>query len=284
MDKKTFSLIASVQKKEITDHFIYLGLAKKAGKNKKILEQIARHELRHYNYWKSSTKMDVKPSPLRVYFYVLLSSIFGISFGLKIMEKGESADQIVYSRLSDKFKGIKVILKDEKYHEKEVANLLSDERLEYASSIVLGLNDALVELTGALSGLTLALHGTRIVALTGLIVGFAASLSMAASGYLSSKEENGNKIPIKSALYTGITYFSTVILLVLPYFLIDNLFTALVAMLLIALSIIFAYTFYITTAKGLKFWRRLAEMASISLAVALISFVAGWVIRIYFNA
>lgn len=62
-------------------------------------------------------------------------------------------------------------------------------RLSYMSSVVLGLNDALVEFTGALAGFTLALNEPRLVALTGSITGVAAALSMAASEYLSTKSD-----------------------------------------------------------------------------------------------
>ena len=60
--------------------------------------------------------------------------------------------------------------------------------------MVLGLNDALVEFTGALAGYTFALQNTLLVAMTGLITGVAASLSMATSEYLSTKSEENAKI------------------------------------------------------------------------------------------
>ena len=44
-----------------------------------------------------------------------------------------------------------------KINESALLQLLDEEKLRYTGSIVLGLNDVLVELTGALAGLTLAL-------------------------------------------------------------------------------------------------------------------------------
>ena len=44
--------------------------------------------------------------------------------------------------------------------------------------MVLGMNDAMVEMTGTLAGLTLAMQNTRLIALSGLITGIAATLSM----------------------------------------------------------------------------------------------------------
>ena len=216
------------------------------------------------------------------WWYIFVSRLFGLSFGLKLMEKGEALISEAYGRLKDKFPEAGFMMADEQKHEKELLDILREERVEYAGSMVLGLNDALVELTGALTGLTFALQNGKIIAITGLITGIAASMSMAASSYLSSKEEvhqNENKNPIKSAFYTGIAYIITVGLLVLPYFAFKNLYLALGTMLTISILIIFGYTFYITTAKSLKFWRRFSEMAIISLTVAIISFGVGWFLR-----
>ena len=47
--------------------------------------------------------------------------------------------------------------------------------------MVLGLNDALVELTGTIAGLTFVLTNTTLIAMAGIITGIAATLSMAAS-------------------------------------------------------------------------------------------------------
>ena len=75
----------------------------------------------------------------------------------------------------------KAIILEENQHETGLLQLLGEERLRYTGSMVLGLNDVLVELTGALAGLTLALQDTKLVALTGSITGIAAALSMGAS-------------------------------------------------------------------------------------------------------
>ena len=63
-----------------------------------------------------------------------------------------------------------------------------------------GLNDALVELTGALAGLTFAFKDSRTIALAGLITGISASFSMAASDYLSNKADDDGKNPTRSAI------------------------------------------------------------------------------------
>ena len=200
------------------------------------------------------------------------------------MEGGEDNAQEFYHKISQKYEVAKSIEKDEEEHEKKLINMLHDERLNYAGAIVLGLNDALVELTGTLAGLTFAFTNSTIVGFTGLIMGIAASLSMGASGYLSAREnESEEENPIKSAIYTGIAYIITVILLVGPYFIFENIYHALTTMIIMTILIIGSYTFYISVAKEVKFKRRFFEMCLISLGVAFISFVLGIIIKKYFG-
>ena len=146
--------------------------------------------------------------------------------------------------------------------------------------MVLGLNDALVELTGALAGLSFALQNTRLTALAGLITGIAASFSMAASEYLSTKADEDHHTALKSSLYTGTAYIITVILLVLPYLLFNHYLVCLGITIGVAILIIFVFNYYIAVARDLDFKKRFTEMAVISLGVAAFSFAIGYVIRL----
>jgi len=156
-------------------------------------------------------------------------------------------------------------------------------KVKYAGSIVLGLNDALVELTGALAGLTFAFQNSRIIVISGLITGIAASLSMAASEYLSTKTEVIKRSPIKSAVYTGSAYFLTVILLIFPYLLLNNVYHSLIWTMINAVIIIFGFTYFISIEKGESFKHRFFEMLVISSVVAIISFGVGYLIRIVYG-
>jgi vacuolar iron transporter family protein len=286
MGKSIDNNIIIAQTKEHTEYLIYkkLSAITKNEHNKKVLRKISEDELRHYNYWKSISKEEVAQNRFLIWFYTLLSHILGLSFGLKLMEKGEKGAQKKYKDISSKYPKARQIMLDEQRHEKELLTLLEEEQLEYTSSIVLGLNDALVELTGALAGFTFALQNGKLIALIGLITGIAASMSMAASDYLSSKEENNaKKKPLKSAIYTGVTYIITVILLITPFFLLNNVFVALGITLAIALLIILSFTFYIGTAKDLNFRKKFLEMAFISMGIALISFFIGFLVKNVFG-
>jgi len=143
---------------------------------------------------------------------------------------------------------------------------------------VLGLNDALVELTGTLAGVSFAFQKASLIALSGLVMGVAAALSMAASAYLS-KRADGAKNAGKSSLYTGVAYIITVVVLVLPFFLFTDYVAGIALTLVFAVLAIMLFTFYVSVAKGYDFKRRFAEMAGISLGVAGLSFLVGVLVK-----
>lgn len=270
-----------VQKNEITEFYVYSYLARviKDKNNSEILLKIANDELAHYHYWKRLTNTEVKPNRIKVYFYNLMARIFGITFSIKLMEKGEQKAEQFYSTIVDRLPEAEKIIAEENSHENSLIDMLDEEKLRYAGSIVLGLNDALIELTGALAGLTFAIQKTQLIALAGLITGIAASFSMAASNYLSEKAEGENKNYIKSAIYTGMAYIVTVILLVLPYLLLTNPFIALPITIGIAILIIFVFNYYISVAKDLSFKHRFLEMVILNLIVTFITFTIGILVR-----
>jgi VIT1/CCC1 family predicted Fe2+/Mn2+ transporter len=279
--------ILGFQRSEITEHHIYGRLSRsiKDSSNKKILKTISEDELGHYRFWKEHTKEDVKPDRLKVVKYFMISKILGLNFGVKLMENGEKQAQAVYDMISKAVPGARAIENDEDRHERELIGMIQEEKLKYVGSIVLGLNDALVELTGALAGFSFALQNAGTVALAGLITGVAAALSMGASEYLSTKSEgsSGKKSPGKASVYTTIAYMLTVLALVAPFLMLNNVFLSLGITIFITIAVIFFFTFYISVAKDLNFKRRFLEMAVISLGIAGVSFVIGAIIKVFLN-
>ncbi|MBS7527581.1 VIT1/CCC1 transporter family protein [Fusibacter paucivorans] len=273
------------QQNEINAHHIYRKIAGriKDAHNKDILLKISKDELNHYHRLKAQTQRELKPNWLLINFYAVISFFLGFTFSVKLMEKAEDAQQAKYQELYDDDPLLKAIIEDEERHEKTLIDMLDEERLNYVGSIVLGLNDALVELTGALAGYTFAFQNAKIIALTGLITGISASFSMAASEFLSTRQEGESEHALKSAIYTGIAYVFTVILLITPYLLIGNPYISLATMLVVAVLIIFGFNYYISVAKDLPFKRRFFEMAGISLTVSLISFLIGVVVKVVFG-
>lgn len=274
------------QRNEITEYEIYRRLADMVEdeNNRKLLLEIAEQERNHYVFWSKVTGKEVSPSKERIRKYLLLARLFGLAFALRHLERNEEEAIEFYDRVADRYPEALQFKKEETEHEEKLIGLLDDKRLNYAGAIVLGLNDALVEFTGTLAGLTFAFNNSLIIGSTGLVMGVAAALSMAASGYLATREDEQEDVnPITSAIYTGVAYILTVAVLVLPYFLLRNARLALVFMLLATVLIIAAYTYYISVAKALSFRKRFVEMATISLVVAVISFGIGSLVKLLFG-
>jgi len=283
LNNNTKNLLLHFQCNEITEYYVYNRLSRLArGENKKIIQKIADDEKRHYQMLYDQTKIEVKPSRWLIFKYIMLSRIFGLTFAIKLMEKGEEIAQATYERVKDSAPPIKVLLADEHRHEKDLVDMIEEEKLNYMGSVVLGLNDALVELTGALAGLSFVLQNTKLIALAGLITGIAASFSMAASEYLSTKSE-GNKNSLKSALYTGLAYIITVLFLIFPFLTLADYRGALGWTLVNAIAVIAIFTYFSAVTKDLRFKKLFGEMFIISLGVAAFSFGISIVLKKVFN-
>ena len=279
---KTKEFLLKAQKNEETEHLIYKNIAKlvKDQKNREVLERCSAEEKKHADIWKSITGANVKANGCKVFWITLLARILGYTFTLKLMEGGEHDASPAYEKIAGEVPEAKAIAADETKHEAALLDMLDEERLQYVGSMVLGLSDALVELTGTLAGLTFAMGNLRLVALSGLITGIAATLSMTSSAYLSEKADNNPKA-LKSALYTGGVYMLTVIVLILPYLLLPQTATLAAVLILAAIVILLiaAFMFYVAVARGESFWKKFGEMAIISISVAVLSFAIGLVVK-----
>ena len=271
------------QRNEYTESIVYDRLAsiEENTSNSKVLRMISAEEKAHYYTLKKYTNTEVKPNRWRIAKYYWLARILGITFAIKLMESSENSAHQEYARYTE-CEDLQRLSREEEIHEEKLIGLINEERLEYMGSVVLGLNDALVEFTGALAGFTLALSDHKLIALTGSITGIAAALSMASSEYLSTKSEGDkSKHPAKAAIYTGIAYIITVVALVTPFILISNVLIALGVMLAMALIIIALFNYYYSVARGESFRKRFMEMAVLSFSVAGISFLIGYALKTF---
>lgn len=278
LSAKSLALIKKMQQNELTESVIYEKIARfaKGDENKATLRRLAAEEAAHYNIWHKYTGIDMKPQRAKVLKYTLMARFLGFTFAVKLMERGEKGAQDKYETLAAEVPESVAIREQEEEHEKALLAMLDEESLQYVGSMVLGLNDALVELAGSLAGFSFALQNTRLVALSGLIVGISATFSMASSEFLSAKSE-GRSDALKSCSYTGIAYLVTVILLILPYLLFSptQYIPALICMLGIIVAIIATFTYYTSVAKDQPFKSRFLEMSIISISVAVLSFIVG---------
>lgn len=275
---QALEIIKEMQQSELTESVIYEKIAAfaKGEENKKTLCRLAQEEHAHYLIWKKHTGLDMKPEMGKVIKYIMLARILGFTFAVKLMERGEENAQEEYDKLAEEIPESVMIRQQEEEHEKALLDMLDEERLQYVGSMVLGLNDALVELTGSLAGFAFALQNTRLIALSGLIVGISATFSMASSEFLAARSE-GRSDALKSCSYTGIAYLLTVIALIAPYLLFPatQFIPALICMLAVVILIIAGFTYYTSVAQDQPFKSRFMEMALISVTVAVVSFVVG---------
>ena len=271
-------IIRTMQQNELTESVIYEKIAAFAGgeENRQTLLRLAREEKAHYQIWKAYSGEEMKPEMWKVRKYTLLARTLGFTFAVKLMERGEEKAQDKYALLAQEVAESAAIRQQEEEHEQALLAMLDEERLQYVGSMVLGLNDALVELTGSLAGFAFALQNNRMIALSGLIVGISATFSMASSEFLAARSE-GRSDALKSCSYTGIAYLLTVIALIAPYlvFPAGQYIPALVCMLAVVILIIAGFTYYTSVAQDQPFRSRFFEMAGISVSVAVVSFVVG---------
>jgi VIT1/CCC1 family predicted Fe2+/Mn2+ transporter len=284
-EPKLIRRMISAQTAEITEYTIYSKLASVTtdAHNREVLSRIAAEELDHYAIWKRYTERDVSPDSARIWLFYCAARLLGITFTLKLMERVEKRAQAPDPLLASAIPEIPAILANEEMHERELIALIDEERLRYMGSMVLGLNDAIVEFTGMLAGLTFALQNSQIIAVASLVTGIAAALSMGSSEYLSQKSELTVPDPLRAAFYTSAAYLITVALLISPFLLLGNPYSAIVCTLAGAGGVIFIFTYYISVAKDLPFRSRFTEMLAISFGIAAISFILGLAIRVVLN-
>jgi len=277
--------ILRAQRNEITEHLIYTRLAQSTSDphNRDVLERIAADEMRHYQRWSTETHEEVNPDRLLYWRYVIIAWVFGLTFSIKHMEQGEALAKHNYATLGVNLPAATAIALEEEGHEHALIAMIDEERLRYVGSVVLGFNDALMELTGSLAGFSFALQNAPLVGVVGVIMGVSASLSMAASQYLSTRHEDAGKTPVRSAAYTGMAYLITVVLLVTPYLLHFGVYEALGMTLAVAMGVIFVFSYYVSVARDQPFGKRFAEMAVVTFGVAALSFVVGLAVRTAFH-
>ncbi len=281
IDEKTLTAIKKFQQDEINDHVVYTQISGNLENedDAKKIHKLGADELIHTRFWEKYTGKVARPQKLWKWLFAFLSNVLGYTFVIKLLETREEKTINAYKNLEGVIPGVDRLIRDEQEHEASLIALLDEPHLHYSGSIVLGLNDALVELSGTLAGLTLAFQNTRMIALSGLVTGIAAALSMAASEYLATRTEKSTKDPVKAAVFTGIAYIVTVAMLIFPYLIFSNYFVALAVMMTTVFTIIAFFSFYMSVLRDEKFSKHFFSMAAISVGVALISFLFGSVIQ-----
>lgn len=145
---------------------------------------------------------------------------------------------------------------------------------KYTGALVLGMHDALVEISGIIAGLAFAFSDRKVIIMTAAIAAVAASLSMAAANFQAQRTEH-NPNAFRAALYTGIMYVVTSVILILPFAAIPNRFWALGIMAIMVVLIIFGFNCSIGILTRRPFMDRFFEMLAICVGVSIASFAIG---------
>jgi len=253
-----------------------------------VLEKLAEQERRHFLFWRAqAVRKEFEISVLTRVAFRMMRRALGFVFLARWLERHEVkmlAAYEAYAAHADPRveKQIAEIIAEERGHEEELLANIQEERVVFLGNIILGLNDGLIELTGALVGFSFVLADHRLVVLSGLIVGIAASLSMASSAYMQARHEEGRDAR-KAALYTGVAYSVVVALLVLPYLIFSQIRWALPVMVAEVLVIIASISYYTAIVFNRSFARQFSEMAILSMGVAVVTFSIGFLARLYWG-
>jgi VIT1/CCC1 family predicted Fe2+/Mn2+ transporter len=273
---------------EYDDYMVYKKLSEsRFEKNrsfKKTLARLAKMEYNHYVFWgKYCPDRKVRESRLKVSLIVFLRWILGVTFAVKYLERTETKVIKKYRGLAhwipsrDK-RAFNQMIADEEEHEKEFYERFDEPHIKYISFIVLGLADALVEIAGIHAGSLGIYNSTELAGLAGVVAGAAASIAMASAAYAQAKTGFKGSAAV-SAVYTGISYFVTAVILATPYFLTKIMLEALFASLALAVLLIAFISFYGSVISGSVFRKDFMEVTSIMLGATVALYLLGFVIR-----
>ncbi|MCE4625453.1 MAG: VIT1/CCC1 family protein [Desulfurococcales archaeon] len=277
---------------EYTDYMIYNYLAshEKNEKLKKVLEELAKEEYEHYIFWSSllGRKCDVSISKAKLRLIRAIRAVFGLTFTLKFLERHESEviaeyrEYLKYLEDGDARRRLEKIIEEEEKHENELIAGIEETIVRYLSFIVLGLADAIVEITGVHAGFLGVTSKTLMAGIAGLVVGLSAAISMASAAYLQAKSDPTRE-PLTSALMTGAGYLAAVALLAAPYFLIQSMLAAFTVSVLGGIALIGLFTYYSAIVFDRPFTREFIESTTLMLGTALASYIFGDIIGAKFN-
>jgi VIT1/CCC1 family predicted Fe2+/Mn2+ transporter len=267
---------------EYFSYHLYRSLAGKpfVGKNlRETLLKASEDEYRHYLFWRSIVgECSSSISMFKMFIYTVMFYLFGLTALLKILEAKERSAKAIYkeiAKLKHELKEeVEKMILDEEKHEKEFLLSIDEGRVRYIGAITLGISDALIELTGIYTGSLGAFENTLSAGLTGLLAGIAASISMGVASYTQAKNE-GRANPGLAAIYTLIAYISVALLLATPYFIINNLIKAFIAMVVIALAIVSYLTFYVAILHNRSYIKEFGETAIMIFGVSILLYILG---------
>lgn len=168
-----------------------------------LLERIAAMEKRHAAFWAGILERygqplpDFRPRRLRALALRLLQRRINPLLLIAALELGETGAVEAYHRLwqsrllpADDHETLRGIILDELEHEATFRRQTRESGLQNIRDFVLGMNDGLVEILGAVTGLSAAYaRNLLLVGVSGLVVGIAGALSMGIGAFISVRSQ-----------------------------------------------------------------------------------------------
>jgi len=160
--------------------------------------------------------------------------------------------------------------------------------------IIFGLEDSLVSTLGAVTGIAVGAGSEYVVILSGLVLIAAEGMSMAAGSYLSSKSAvqaqeafHGKKqaekeYPVRAAFVMGGFYFVGGAVPLFPYFFLP-ITQAILVSIPVTVFVLFGVGVWAANFTGRSKLTSGLEMAGISLAAAVVGYVIGRLVALYFG-
>jgi VIT1/CCC1 family predicted Fe2+/Mn2+ transporter len=274
-------------KDELTEYVVYKKLSELKIAHKpelsKTLARLAEMEHRHYEFWKKfCPDRNITTSKVKLALMVFLRLFLGATFTVKLLERGEADAIKRYNEIAQLVppmdqEMLQQVIADEKQHEQQLVEQFDEPQIKYISFIVLGLGDALVEISGIHAGSLGIYHSTEFAGFAGIIAGAAASIAMASAAYAQAKTGFKGSAGL-SATYTGLSYFVTAVILATPYFLTGIMLNALVTSVIAGIALIAFTSFYSSVIAGGVFRKDFTEVTSIMLGATIALYFLGSVI------
>ncbi len=309
-ERDIIELQISYFKNEYIHGMVYASLSEKEkdGKAKFLLKRLAKKEIEHTGMWRAKLrKKGIMPKEpgnafLSVWFFYIIRKIFGVSFMINILELDE--DRIVnrYKALleakslgrSERNSLKKLLITENRYESMIIAKIRQNEHtLKYTRSMILGLNDGIVEVLAAVSGFAALAAAPGIVVIGGIVVGISGTLSMTGGAYLAAKShtivssDSGDKTkesePLAEAYYTGVLYIIGALVPILPFLAGFGSYIGILFAIILATVVLSIASAVISVIGGTSIKRGAIEMVLISLIASLSTTFLGTIAHIYFN-
>jgi len=250
-----------------------------------VFGKLSETEYKHYQFWKKYSPSTVpKVSKLKLYGIVVIEALLGATFAIKFLERHEKTS-LKQVRTVEKYipeedrPQFDEMVKDEQEHEVDLAAQVQGSFIKYMSFIVLGLADAIVEISGIHAGSLGVYKSTELTGLAGIIAGAAASMAMASAAYAQAKQGFQGSAKI-SAVMTGVSYFINAVCLAAPYFLTKNAIEAMSVSLFIATIVLAGTSYYNSIISGSQFVRDFVELAGIMYGATIALYLFGEAMRV----